>query len=142
VLGHCKAFYSADDSGRDDKLFRAGIAESGGPSNIFFPLLGGYNSTQPQEAYDNLVSNTSCATTINTQASLSCLRALPFSELNAALNISINGLPNFAPVIDNDFIADYPSKQQVNSGKLPSEEAVLMCHDLGWLLATLSKFPF
>ena len=97
--------------GRDDKLFRAGVAESGGPGNIFFPLNGGYNSTSPQTAYNTLVSNTSCASTLGTSSSLDCLRSLPFQQLNAALNISTDGLMPFAPAIDGDFVATYPSLQ-------------------------------
>jgi carboxylesterase type B len=98
-------------SGRDDQLFRGAIAESGGPAVSFFPstVPGGYNSTAPQLTYNALLANTSCASTVNTASSLSCLRSLPFAELNAALNTS--SLGNFVPVIDNDFIATHPSIQ-------------------------------
>jgi carboxylesterase type B len=100
-------------SGRDDNLFRGGIAESGGPSVSFFPstLPGGYNSTAYQNVYNTLVSNTSCAFTLESGDSLSCLRILPFSELNAALNTSADGFGPFVPIIDNDLIATYPSLQ-------------------------------
>jgi carboxylesterase type B len=100
-------------TGRDDNLFRAAIAESGGPSVSFFPstLPGGFNSTVYQTLYDTLVTNTSCTATLSNGTSLSCLRSLPFSELNSALNISTSGLGPFAPTIDNDFIATYPSNQ-------------------------------
>jgi carboxylesterase type B len=70
-----------------------------------------FNSTVYQTTYNTLVTNTSCAPTLSNGTSLSCLRALPFTELNAALNISTTGLQPFAPVIDNDFIATYPSTQ-------------------------------
>jgi carboxylesterase type B len=94
-------------------LFRTGIAESGGPAVSFFPntLPGGYNSTAYQNIYDGLVSNTSCASTLDSGDSLSCLRSLPFSELNAAFNTSADGLEPFVPIIDNDFVATYPSVQ-------------------------------
>ena len=100
-------------AGRDDNLFRAAIAESGGPSVSYFPsaLPGGFNSSTYQTLYDILVSNTSCAATLSDGTSLSCLRTLPFSELNEALNISTNGLGPFVPVIDGDFIAAFPSTQ-------------------------------
>lgn len=98
-------------NGRDDGLFRAGIAQSGGPANLFFPLDGGYNSTSPQKAYNTLVQSTSCASDLGTPASLDCLRALPFADLNTALNTSGNGVSPFPPTIDNDFIYTYPSSQ-------------------------------
>jgi len=100
-------------NGRDDGLFRAAIAESGGPGVLWEPAVfpQGYNSTSYQTLYDTIVTNTSCASTINSTSSLSCLRSLPFSELNAALNISTSGLGPFSPTIDNDFVATYPSIQ-------------------------------
>lgn len=93
-------------SGRDDKLFRAAIAESGfGGQLSRYP--GGFNATDlMQDTYNLLVSNTSCASTANTSSSLDCLRALPFDELNAALN-GTDASP-WAPVLDGDFIAEYP----------------------------------
>lgn len=92
--------------GRDDGLFRAAIAQSGfGGQLPRYP--GGFNATDLMQAtYNLLVSNTSCAATANTSASLDCLRALPFDELNAALN-GTDASP-WAPMLDRDFIADYP----------------------------------
>ncbi|KAH8805750.1 Alpha/Beta hydrolase protein [Xylogone sp. PMI_703] len=97
-------------NGRDDGLYRAAILESGGPGVYWFPATfpGGFNSTYYQKTYDALVAKTSC-TSSNTSSSLSCLRSLPFSELNAALNTS--GAGPFTPQIDNDFIATFPSNQ-------------------------------
>jgi len=91
--------------GRDDGLFRAAIAESGGPAVEFFYSSGpGFNATSPQVAYDTLLNSTGCN-------NLNCLRALPFDTLNNALNISENGLQPFGPVMDGDFIQDFPSSQ-------------------------------
>lgn len=64
-----------------------------------------------QATYDLLVSNTSCSTTAtnttsSSSSSLDCLRALPFAELDAALN-GTSASP-WAPMLDGDFIADYP----------------------------------
>lgn len=70
-----------------------------------------------QETYNTLVSNTSCAPTVNTNASLSCLRALPFEELNIALNGSAIDI-KFQPMLDGDFIADYPGNQ-LAAGRFP-----------------------
>lgn len=77
--------------GRDDGLFRAAIAESGGPAvNFFYSAGPGFNATSPQVAYDTLLNSTGCD-------DLNCLRALPFDTLNNALNISVNGLQPFGP---------------------------------------------
>lgn len=51
--------------------------------------------------YNLFVSNTSCASTVNTSASLDCLRALPFEEINAALN-GTEAAP-WPPMLDGDF---------------------------------------
>lgn len=69
-----------------------------------------------QATYNLLLSNTSCASTVNTSASLDCLRALPFEELNTALN-GTSASP-WAPMLDGDFIADYPTNQY-NAGRFP-----------------------
>lgn len=100
--------------GRDDGLFRAAVAESGFGGTL--PrYAGGFNATDSfQATYDLLVSNTSCAATVNTSASLDCLRALPFDEINAALN----GTASWAPMLDGDFIADYPVNQ-LAAGRFP-----------------------
>ncbi|KAG9236528.1 Alpha/Beta hydrolase protein [Amylocarpus encephaloides] len=98
-------------NGRDDKLFKGAIAQSGGPASIFFHNYypGGYNSTAYDAIYGQLVRNTSCA---SSSAPLSCLRALPYAELNGALNTSASrGFGPFSPMMDGDFIAEYPSKQ-------------------------------
>lgn len=96
--------------GRDDGLFRAAIAESGGPGSTFFiaSIPGFIESTAPQKNYDALVANTSCAPKLGTSSSLDCLRSLPYNELNATLAAS-TGM--FSPVYDGDYIADYPSSQ-------------------------------
>lgn len=69
-----------------------------------------------QATYNLLVSNTSCASTVNTSASLDCLRNLPFDELNNALNGT--AATPWAPMLDGDFIADYPVNQ-LNAGRFP-----------------------
>ncbi|KAH9835521.1 Type-B carboxylesterase lipase family [Teratosphaeria destructans] len=90
-------------NGRDDKLFRAGIMESGNPIN--------YNSYRTDEhyqpLYDALVANVSCTDTTDT---LDCLRHVPFSTLNAVLNSSTYAT-SWTPVVDGDFIARWSSLQ-------------------------------
>lgn len=78
---------------------------------------GGANATADMQAtYNLLVTNTSCAPTVNTSASLDCLRALPLSEVNAALNGT--AASPWPPMLDGDFIADYPVNQ-LGGGRFP-----------------------
>lgn len=78
---------------------------------------GGANATgHMNAAYNKLVSDTSCAPTANTSASLDCLRSLPFGEINAVLN-GTDASP-WPPMLDGDFIADYPANQ-LREGRVP-----------------------
>jgi carboxylesterase type B len=86
--------------GRDDNLFRAAIAESGGPN-----LFTTFEAALVQEGYDNITKATGCATASN---QISCLRALPFATLNNVLN---NTAYYFQPVIDGTFLTTLASKQ-------------------------------
>ncbi|RSL44922.1 hypothetical protein CEP54_014488 [Fusarium duplospermum] len=100
-------------NGRGDGLFRGAIAQSGfGGAIGRFP--GGFNATADmQTVYDALVGNvTSCANLVGKPESLECLRKAPFEEINHALNVSSVG--PWPPVLDNDFIADYPANQVAN----------------------------
>ncbi|KAH8884560.1 alpha/beta-hydrolase [Thozetella sp. PMI_491] len=101
-------------NGRDDGLFRAAIGQSGFGGTLYrYP--GGFNNTDaPQDIYNQLVQNTSCASTVNTPASLDCLRGLSFEEINSVLN----GTGPWPPAIDGDFIADFPYLQ-LRDGKFP-----------------------
>lgn len=102
--------------GRDDGLFRAAVAESGF-GGILPRYAGGFNATDLfQATYNLLLSNTSCASTANTSASLDCLRTLPFDELNAALNGTETS--PWAPMLDDDFFTDYPVNQ-LAAGRFP-----------------------
>ena len=86
--------------GRDDGLFRAAIAESGGPN-----LFTIENAVNAQAGYDNITQSTGCATAAD---QLGCLRALPFDTLNDILNRTAG---YFMPVIDGTFMETLPSKQ-------------------------------
>ncbi|KAI8937076.1 hypothetical protein NX059_006294 [Plenodomus lindquistii] len=93
--------------GRDDKLFRGAIMQSGSPI-LYGPLrepLGLANM------YNELVRRTNCG--VNSTGSLECLRQLPAEQLNAAINIT--SLPlnvtGFNPVLDYDFIQKRTSIQ-------------------------------
>ncbi|KAI1844334.1 hypothetical protein JX265_010237 [Neoarthrinium moseri] len=101
-------------NGRDDGLFRGAIAQSGF-GGVLPRYPGGLNATDyQQEAFNSLVTNTSCASTVGTPEAITCLRDAPFEEINEALNVT--GIGPWPPVLDSDFIADYPTNQ-LNSGK-------------------------
>lgn len=59
--------------------------------------------------FDRLVLNTSCASTVGTPEAIPCLRNAPFEEINYAVNVS--GIAFWTPVMDGDFIQDYPTNQ-------------------------------
>lgn len=103
--------------GRDDKLFRAAIMESGGPLERW-PYATPHPNEYSEELYTNLTKGTGCN---NATSPLECLRYLPFSQLNAALNITDTwiagtGLGPWVSVIDDDFLQDYCSTQ-INDGR-------------------------
>ncbi|KAF5020563.1 hypothetical protein F66182_7395 [Fusarium sp. NRRL 66182] len=83
-------------NGRDDKLFRATILESGSP----IPLAS--QSDLAENLYSLLLKNTSCS-------SLACLRSLPFAQLDKALNST--ALAGWNPKIDGDFVTRHASEQ-------------------------------
>lgn len=96
-------------NGRNDGLFRGVVGESGFGGYIArFP--GNLNATgKQQENYDQLVRRTSCKEVADTDTdTLDCLRRLPFAEIDKALS---TGNGSFFPVLDGDFIADYPHNQ-------------------------------
>ncbi|KAI8629184.1 alpha/beta-hydrolase [Xylariaceae sp. FL1651] len=96
-------------NGRDDGLFRAAIGESGF-GGLLYRYPGGLNATSAQQmTFNNLLLNTSCASTVDTAESIQCLRDLPFEEINHAVNVT--GVGPWSPVMDGDFIADHPSEQ-------------------------------
>ncbi|KAJ7610509.1 alpha/beta-hydrolase [Roridomyces roridus] len=82
-------------AGRDDKLFHQTISQSGS--------FGGNFSlaTDPsvQAAFDNLIANTTCASTVNgtAQAQLACVRSLP-------VDVFRNNAIAQGPVFDGDFV--------------------------------------
>jgi triacylglycerol lipase len=93
--------------GRDDKLFRAGIMESGGSISA-----SAGNFTTYQLSYDTLAASVNCSNAVD---SLQCLREVPFETLNSVLN-STDGSSSYAfsPVVDGDFMRNYGSVQLNN----------------------------
>ena len=91
-------------NGRDDKLFRGAIMESGNPI-----AYGSYNGSYSQPIYDYIVKGVNCSQALNT---LSCLRSTSYTALNAIINgttFTISGA--FQPAIDGDFLQRYGSIQ-------------------------------
>ncbi|CAI7625060.1 unnamed protein product [Penicillium glandicola] len=97
-------FHLTAYNGRDDKLFRAGIMESGGS---IYPAPANYTGFQP--TYDTLASKVGCSDVVD---SLQCLREVPFETLNAVIN-GTDGTSNynFSPVVDGDLIQNWGSIQ-------------------------------
>ncbi|PSN59312.1 alpha/beta-hydrolase [Corynespora cassiicola Philippines] len=83
--------------GRDDGLFRAGIAESGAPQTGS-PLI---SLDQQDGLYESILRKTNCTSSIET---LQCLRSKDANVLKAAFQEM-----SFFPVIDGAIIADFPS---------------------------------
>jgi carboxylesterase type B len=112
-------------NGRDDSLFRGVIAQSG-YGGFIARYAGGLNATDAmQKTYDTLVRNTTCARKVGTRASLDCLRILPLADLHKALNGTAAN--PWGPVLDGDFIADYPSKQ-LSEGRFPKVRVLIGCN--------------
>jgi carboxylesterase type B len=94
-------------SGRDDKLFRGAIMQSGNPVN-FGPLPD--PATGYADMYNELTKRTSCS---NATSPLECLRQLPAELLNTAINTTsaVLNVTNFMPCLDGDFIQKRTSLQ-------------------------------
>ncbi|KAK2690704.1 hypothetical protein QWA68_010613 [Fusarium oxysporum] len=88
--------------GVDEGLFRGIIAESGADGTDM------KNYTAPQQRYDTIVKAVGCD---KESDKLACLRQVPFEKLNAT-STKIQG--SFYPVVDDDFVPDYPSKLLAN----------------------------
>jgi carboxylesterase type B len=99
-------FHLTAYSGRDDKLFRGAIMQSGNPIN-FGPLP---DALANADMYNELTRRTNCA---NQTSPLECLRALPAEQLNTAINTTSATLnvTNFMPILDGDFIQKRTSLQ-------------------------------
>lgn len=107
-------FHLTAFNGRDDKLFRAAIMESGGP--VFYTNLK--KSEDYEDQYQDLVEKAGCASPpTNTSSSdsesdsLACLRKVPFTVLNNVLNTTEFTTPGWSPALDGDFNVRYGSEQ-------------------------------
>ena len=106
-------FHLTAYGGRDDKLFRGGVMESGNPT-----YNGPSNVTEVNQPMYNIIAQTAgCA---NSSDTLQCLRSVPSEQMNIIINSTrtVNGailrLTGFGPSIDGDLIQRNISKQLVN----------------------------
>lgn len=93
--------FSVADSLTSDRMFLLffHLNPSGSPYRI-------PNSSTFDSAYNQMVSSSGCQNSTN---SFKCLRALPTSDFNTAMNaVSVIGALSFTPGVDGDFIPDYP----------------------------------
>lgn len=91
------AYHLFSYGGRDDKLFRAAIMESGGPTGAQIQTLPYY--TVPVA---NLTTAAGCSTA---KDQLACLRGLSQDKLYATHPSQV-----WNPLIDGDFLTGYPSQ--------------------------------
>ena len=94
IAFHLHAYY-----GRNDSLFSAAILESGGPVGAQLNALPFY-----QVATENLTRTVGCPISWTSTSQLSCLRNLTSDELFAA-----HSSLTWNPIVDGDFLPDYPS---------------------------------
>lgn len=84
--------------GRDDGLFRAGIAESGGPTALTYYV----NASAWEPNYQKIVKLAGCSSASDT---LACLRTVPTDQLSAVFNSS-GVTPSAMVVIDGDILTE------------------------------------
>jgi carboxylesterase type B len=92
-------FHLTAYGGRDDKLFRGAIMESGNP--VYYGSIR--DSKSYEEQYDTLLSRTGCN---NSTESLQCLRKIPAATFNAIINGTTSGtkLVGWGPAANGDFV--------------------------------------
>ena len=94
--------------GRDDKLFRAAIQESG----AHFSSSHQTNASIWDPYYNNITKATNCSTASDT---LACLRKVPIESLNAVFNSSVTAkIPYWGIVADGDLFQNTGARQLIN----------------------------
>lgn len=98
-------------NGRDDKLFRAAIIESGSMVEKW-PYNTNNATAYAEELYSNLTNRANCS---GAASPLECLRYLPLASLSDALNttdtevFSGTGIGPWLTIQDDDFLVGSPS---------------------------------
>ncbi|KAK9772387.1 putative Carboxylic ester hydrolase [Seiridium cardinale] len=124
--------------GRDDRLFRAAILQSGSAVTRL-----GFRHFSSQPSFDRLVNSTSCE---GVEDSLNCLRFLPHQEVSAgfmnAVDESLDILSHSLPVIDGDLIQSYSSLSLKNSKfvKVPLIIGVTSNEGYDWISPSFSRW--
>jgi carboxylesterase type B len=115
--------------GRDDGLFRAAIAESGGPV-----AAKSYETpAQWQPHYNRIVNATNCTSANDT---LACLRTVPTDVLSAVFNSSVTTGTVWGPNIDGDFLCGSATQQLINGQFVRVPFLQGRNHDEGTMFAT------
>jgi cholinesterase len=118
--GNSVGFHMLAYGGRDDGLFSAGVLQSGSPApwralngTDFYQIL--YDNVtahvHPSASFaeaNDMAADETCSVAIDT---LACLRTAPVEELNRVFNGSRDISQKWFPVVDGDFIREYPSRQ-------------------------------
>ncbi|KAH8696581.1 putative extracellular lipase [Talaromyces proteolyticus] len=92
--------------GRNDGLFRAGIAQSGGPITPSYYI----NASAWEPNYQNIVARAGCSSVSDT---LACLRTVPTEQLNTIFNSS-DVTSTGIVVIDGDILTESGTKLTKN----------------------------
>lgn len=90
--------------GRDDKLFRGAVCQSGNPINY-----GSFNYSKAD--FGNASTQLGCDTSKGAESTLDCLRAIPTDTLNNYINSTAAASFSWRAIIDNDFIRGKTSIQ-------------------------------
>ena len=111
--------------GRDDGLFSAGVMQSGNPAawralngtdfyqDLYYNVTVNVHPSSDFAAAHNMASTDPCSVAAD---SLACLRTGSLEELNAVFNGSRDISQKWFPVVDGDFLQEYPSRQ-LNRGE-------------------------
>ena len=94
--------------GRDDRLFRAAIMESGPPTTGQYDLGLSAVSNASNAAYQSVLKKAGCS---EASDRLGCLRALNSSAIYTAFEVPDAPLSTFHPVVDGSIVEQSPNRQ-------------------------------
>lgn len=124
-------------TGRSDDLFHQAIVQSGAGT------LGGSNVIPTVETWEPIITNISTAVGCqNSPDLLTCLRAVPFAELNSVLNSTATSGASYGLVIDGDLITT-PGITQLAKNEFVHVPTLIGCNTdegTGYAINTTSEF--